>query len=130
HSLTIEWDTTKTGTHALDYLTGFDRTVATANPCLGISGCGSPTTFPIPADPQVVGAGLTQVAGNFTLYGGTITAVSDYTYPTGTGFAGDMSARITITFTANVANPVLAWGGHISNRKDWGQSSSAVAIIG
>ncbi len=53
HTVTIEWDTTKSGTHALDYLTTFNRTVATANPCLGVSPCNSPTTFPIPADPQV-----------------------------------------------------------------------------
>src|SRR6266516_5120165 len=78
HSVTIEWDTTKGGTHALDYLTTFNRTVATANPCLGVSGCntGSFSTFAIPADPQVTGAGVTPVAGNFRLYGGTITAVS------------------------------------------------------
>src|SRR5262249_27857525 len=27
-------------------------------------------------------------------------------------------------------NPVLAWGGHISTRKDWGNGGSAVAISG
>ena len=130
HKVTIEWDTTKSGTHALDYITTFNRTVANANPCLGVSGCGSPTTFPIPADPQVTGAGVTPAAGNFTLYGGTITGVSAYSYPDGTGFAGDKSAQITITFTANQANPVLAWGGHISRRQDWGANNSAVAISG
>src|SRR5438876_722282 len=78
------------------------------------------TTFPIPADPQVTGGGVTPVAGNFTLYGGTITALSAYSYADGAGFAGDKSAQITITFTASQANPVLAWGGHISTRADWG----------
>ena len=29
-----------------------------------------------------------------------------------------------------MANPVLAWGGHISTRADWGQDNSAVAISG
>ncbi len=130
HTVTIEWDTTKSGKHAIDYLTSFDRTVATADPCLGVSGCGSPTTFAIPADPQVTGGGVTPVAGNFTLYGGTITSVSAYSYPNGSGFAGDKSARITISFTASQANPVLAWGGHISSRADWGANNSAVAIPG
>src|SRR6266536_4649078 len=115
HTVTIEWDTTKSGTHALDYLTTFNRTVATANPCLGVSPCNSPTTFPIPADPQVTGAGVTPAAGNFTFYGGTITSVSSYTYADGAGFAGDKSARITLTFTPTVANPALAWAGHISS---------------
>ena len=129
HTVTIEWDTTKSSTHALDYLTTFDRTVATANPCLGIVSCGSPTTFAIPADPQVTGAGVTPIAGNFTIYGGTITAVSAYSggaaFPT-----GDNSRSITITFSASQANPVLAWGGHIASRSDWGALHSASAIPG
>ena len=132
HTVTIEWDTTKSSTHALDYLTTFNRTVSTANPCLGVSGCNpaSFTTSPIPADPQVTGAGVTPVAGNFTLYGGTITAVSAYSGGGVVWPAGDNSRRITITFTASKANPVLAWAGHISSRKDWGANNSAVAIPG
>src|SRR6266540_1080886 len=130
HTVTIEWDTTKSGKHALDYIDTFNQSVLNANPCLGVSGCGSPTTFAIPADPQVTGAGVTPIAGVFTLYGGTITAVSAYSYPNGAGFIGDKSARITITFTASKANPVLAWGGHISTRVNWGPLGSAVAISG
>ena len=83
-----------------------------------------------PRDPQVTGAGVTPVAGNFTLFGGTITGVSAYSYPDGTGFVGDKSARITITFTASTANPVLAWGGHIATRADWATTLSAVTIPG
>jgi uncharacterized repeat protein (TIGR01451 family) len=136
HTVTIEWDTTKSGKHAIDYLTTYNRTVATANPCLGVSGCtfpGSPTTFSIPKDPQVdngSGSPITQAPGVFTLFGGTITGVSSYSYPNGAGFVGDKSARITVTFTASVANPVLAWGGHIAARQDWGALLSAVAISG
>src|SRR5206468_11756925 len=111
HDVIIEWDTTKAGKHAIDYLTTWNRTVADADPCVGVSGCSSSTTFAIPADPQVTGAGVTPVAGNFTLFGGTVTAVSAYSYPVGSGFSGDKSAQITLTFTADVANPVLAWGG-------------------
>jgi hypothetical protein len=119
HSVTIEWDTTKGDKHALDYLTTFNRTVSTANPCAGVLSCGIPSTFPIPNDPQVSGGLVTQIGGLFTLYGGTITAVSAYTH-TPAGFLGDTSASITITFTASAANPVLAWGGHIATRADWG----------
>ena len=136
HTVTIEWDTTKSGTHALDYITSYNQSVLDANPCLGvviIGGCSplSPTsTFPIPADPQVTGAGVTPIPGNLTMFGGTITGVSAYTYADGAGFAGDKSARITITFTATTANPVLAWGGHIASRQDWGLTASAVSIPG
>jgi hypothetical protein len=132
HTVTIEWDTTKSSKHAIDYLTTVNQSVLDVNPCLGVSGCnpGSFGTFAIPADPQVTGAGVTPIAGVFRLYGGTITAVSAYSYADGAGFVGDKSARITITFTASVANPVLAWGGHIATRQDWGMANSAVSIPG
>ncbi|HEY3055119.1 MAG TPA: hypothetical protein VGK31_04200, partial [Thermoanaerobaculia bacterium] len=129
HTVTIEWDTTKSGKHAIDYLTTWDRSAAAgSDACSGVSGCGSPTTFPIPIDPNVAAAGVTQISGVFTLYNGTITAVSAYTL-IGT-YAGDSSTRITITFTASTANPVLAWGGHIATRSDWGLNNSAVTIPG
>ena len=75
-------------------------------------------------------AGVTQIPGVLTLFGGTITNVSGYTYSTGSGFTGDKSASLTITFTADVSDPVLAWGGHIATRQDWGQNNSAVGITG
>jgi hypothetical protein len=131
HVVTIEWDTTKGGKHAIDYLTTYNRTVD-SNPCEGVAGCnqGVFNAFNIPADPQVTGAGVTPVAGEFRLFGGSIMGVGAYSYPNGTGFAGDKSARITLTFNASVANPVLAWGGHIATRLDWGSNNSAVSISG
>ena len=146
HSITVEWDTTKAGKHALDYIGTFNETVATANPCLGVAGCSSSATFPIPADLQVTGAGVTPLPGNFTLYGGTITSVTaptdvgstscsaltlgSYCYSSGTGFGGDKSAAIQINFSASVANPVLAWAGHIASRQNWGVGNGAVNIPG
>ena len=138
HSVTIEWDTTKSSKHALDYLTSFDRTVTTANPCVGVAGCSLAVfdTEAIPKDPQVdngAGSPITQLPGVFTLFGGTITSISGppaYTYHDGAGFVGDKSARIQINFTTTVANPVLAWGGHIATRQNWGATNSAVAIPG
>src|SRR5438067_3469255 len=79
HTVTIQWDTTKGGKHALDYITSFDRTVTSADPCAGVTGCGGPSTFAIPTDSNVTGAGVSQIAGNFTLYNGTITSTTGYT---------------------------------------------------
>jgi uncharacterized repeat protein (TIGR01451 family) len=129
HTVIIQWDTTKSDKHALDYLTTFNRTVTDANPCAGILSCGTPTTYPIPADTQVTGHPVTQIGGNFTLYGGTITGVGPYVYSPA-GFTGDTSASIAITFTASIANPVLAWAGHIATRADWGPTNAATAIPG
>ena len=49
HHVTIAWDTTKSGKHAIDYLTTFNQTVADANPCLGVAGC-NPASFDIEFD--------------------------------------------------------------------------------
>src|SRR5258706_2691197 len=147
HTVTIAWDTTKSSKHAIDYLTTYTQTVGTANACLGVSGCGAASTFPIPVDPHVSGGGVTPVAGNFTMYGGTINSVSVYhlgttntecaTYPTFPASdtatyanAANTTTCIRLSFTASQANPVLAWGGRIATRKDWGIGNSAVAIPG
>jgi hypothetical protein len=139
NTVTISYDTTKNGKHAIDYLTDYDRTESVGNnPCSGVAGCllSSETTFPIPLDPRVAngqnqvpgGDDITQIPGSFSLFGGTITAVSGYTV-TGT-YAGDSTTFITITFTSDLANPVLAWGGHIATRLDWGAANSAINISG
>jgi len=39
HAVTIEWDTTKGGKHAFDYVTSFDRTETDADPCSDVTGC-------------------------------------------------------------------------------------------
>jgi hypothetical protein len=144
HSVTIKWDTTKSGKHAIDYLTSFNRTVTTADPCAGVSGCGA-FTEPIDnipqdlqvTDPSKCGASVSQIAGKFRLYGGTITSVDAYTYPDNdtnpypstTCFDGDKSASVKIHFTTTTQTPVLAWGGHIATRQDW-PGASAVNIPG
>ncbi|MBI3243695.1 MAG: DUF11 domain-containing protein, partial [Chloroflexi bacterium] len=143
HTLVIEWDTTQTGKHAIDYLTSFDRTETTALPCSGVAGCGSPATFPIPVDPNVTkgqngvddapagptgGDDITQAPGNFTCFNCTITSASAYTL-TGT-YAGNSQTRITISFTSTSATPVIAWGGHIGSQINWGIGNSASAIAG
>jgi hypothetical protein len=141
YTVTIEWDTTENSgaKHALDYLTSFDETEKDADPCSGVADCvlSTKTTWEIPMDHMVqmgfdgtmgTADDVVQKPGFFNLYNGTITDVSSYTM---TGdYSGASQTRITITFTAEAKNPVLAWGGHISTRMDWGVSNSAIAITG
>jgi hypothetical protein len=142
NTVTLGYDTTKAGKHALDYLTSFDRTETLAmgnDPCSGVVGCslGTFTTFPIQTDSQVTAGfdqipgnsdDITQIPGNFTLFGGTITGVSAYTVSG--SYGSDSHTSVTITFTADSANMVLSWGGHIGTRADWGAANSAVFISG
>jgi hypothetical protein len=62
------------------------------------------------------------------MWGGPISAVSyisqgDYT-------AKDASTRFSITFTSTGSTAILAWGGHIASRADWGAGNSAGAVSG
>ncbi len=136
-TVTIEWDTTKGGKHAIDYLMSYNFTEPSPgnNPCSGVTGNASctnntPTTFSIPLDPNVSGQGVTQIGGQqFTMWGGTITSVSAYVLSG--SYAGNSSTSIQLTFTPSVDNPVLAWAGHIADRNDWsGLGGSASDIPG
>ena len=63
-----------------------------------------------------------------TLFGGTI---SDIHYVS-QGCLTDSQAetRISITFTPDSSNAVLAWGGHIARSADWGVGNAATGIDG
>jgi len=54
----------------------------------------------------------TPAASNAIQYVGTAPSLLDHN--------GDQEQQISVTFTANAANPVLAWGGHIARAADWG----------
>ena len=135
HTATIAFDSTKGGKHAFDYLTSYNRTMnglnppSTANPCLGIATCAGPSTFPIPTDANVTGAGVPQIPGVFSIFNGAISSISPYTFSSGT-FAGDSTEQLTLTFTASSPTVVLAWAAHVSTRLDWTSPLSAIFITG
>ena len=139
YTLTVGYDYTKAGKYASDYLTSYDRTESVNNnPCVGVAGCSlaSKADFAIPADPQVAlgydgvvsGDDITQIPGNFSCFGCTITGTSVYGLIGAT--TGDSSKFIEITLTANQASAVVAYGSHISRRADWGLLNSAINISG
>lgn len=143
YTVTIGYDYTKGGKYATDYLTTYDRTESVMNdPCVGVSGCnsGSFTTFPIPTDPQVAlgfdgvpsGDDITQIPGVFTCFGCTIN--SAVINPLIGSTSGDSTKTITLTFTttatSGTSSVVIAYGAHISTRKDWGLANSAINITG
>lgn len=138
HVLVIGYDILKGTKHAIDYLGTYNATEGTANPCAGVTGThctGNPAdadTFAIPKDAVTVhgfnnpntNLPIQQEDGVFTIWGGDITAVSYLPYTNGE------ERLIQVTFTANVSNPVVAWGGHIAWIGDWGAGNSASAIEG
>lgn len=141
YTVTIDWQylngNSPHDAHAYDYLTTYNRTETTADPCNGVSGCSLATftTINIPVDNFTLAAAcnplnvpVTPVAGVFTLFGGTLNSLGQY--QTQTCGTGNQNQFITIFFTAGSANEVLAWGGHIGSQADWGAGNSATSISG
>lgn len=151
YKVEIEWDTTKSGKHAIDYLTTYDRSVSAADPCAG-AGCGGTNdTRLIPLDSNVSGAGVTQLGGqSFAVFGGAFVANGATVANSGdlcvgatcsipsnpsayvrTGsYTGDSTAGLSVWFTANHSTAVLAWGGHVAAQSDWGVGNAAGSIPG
>jgi uncharacterized repeat protein (TIGR01451 family) len=151
--ITITWQTTNSGLHALDYLTSYDYTwnggsgSGTSVDGHALDGTGLPsntpfTTFQIPVDPNInsgpasnfmingrtpVGSPTNPPNQFFTMFGATITGASGYTtYP----MTGNTNQTLSISFAPSVPNPVLVWGGHIASQLDWGPGSGASSIPG
>jgi hypothetical protein len=141
-TITFGYDVKHSDKFAIDYLTQYHRlephivfghpaepqdpTAGTAlNPLVF-------TTFPIPV-PTAVGSpmpgqptssfnALPSGERVFTIYGGTITNIQ---YGAQANLQASQSEQlITITFTASSATAILAWGGHIGSRLDWGYDQS------
>jgi uncharacterized repeat protein (TIGR01451 family) len=127
HTLTIQYDTLQSGTHAYDYLTSYNRTETTADATTGISGVsGAGSCVAIPPDLSIVfnNPGSSQVPGCINIWNGTITNIS---YGA-TDAIGQRS--VIVTFSATNSTVLLAWGGHIASQIDWGAGNSAGAISG
>jgi hypothetical protein len=134
YTILLGYDFLKNGKHAIDYLGTYNKDSRfdpvspgladyPVEPCLTGAPCtGSVTsTWPIPKDNDEVTPFIMQEDGVFTMWGGNITGVSAY------GYDGAETRTIAVTFIPTVSNPVLAWGGHISNVIDWGGNNTATA---
>jgi hypothetical protein len=145
----IEYDTKHSAAMAIDYLTHFQRllphgqftpvhSAEIINPRIFENNTGEylftgdSNTFAIPPPNQpdlgTPVSGLPQNSFNalppnerlMTIYGGTISAITYDHQQSLTTSATSATTRVRITFTALNDSVVLAWGGHIASRLDWG----------
>jgi hypothetical protein len=155
HTMTFSYQARKGSaqTHAYDSLATWNYTQTGANKDDGLNPAdvvgGSPSTWPIPADPQVLApftsaSGATsahQLSGQvFTMYGGTITGATTPVHDcVATNKCGDPSvddyATITITYTAAPGKVQLLFGGHLAvgssgGARTWGTGLGASNISG
>ncbi|MGH7735772.1 MAG: hypothetical protein ACREOE_19275, partial [Gemmatimonadales bacterium] len=94
HSATIQYQTTKGGHHAYDYLTTLNNTVPAPDPCAGLpNGVTCPSGTPdtsgnFPADPNVTPTSVPNPYGHMTCYGCTVTGFGSYSIASGS-YAAD-----------------------------------------
>lgn len=161
--ITLQWDTTKSGVHALDYINTWNdsfpagRNETVPVPTQGVvdplGSLSLVSTAAIPLDPMA----LNQELGQITLFGGA--TFLNYVLPGADGvfgtaddnnapanpytvvgsYAGTSSTSLTLKFQytgdgdatlGEYGSAVVAWGGHIATRADWGTGNSAAAISG
>jgi flagellar hook capping protein FlgD len=148
--LIIGYDVKRSGSYAIDYLTHFQRLLPHVlfahrdpevfDPLSGITGVGPtittaaipvPTrsivvdpdgTGPDPAAPQPTTSASALPASErvMTLYGGTLIDVSYVTEADVNLTTKSSESQVRVRFTADSPTAVLAWGGHIACRWDWG----------
>jgi hypothetical protein len=148
--LTIGYAVKKSDAYAIDYITHYQRLMPhvtfahtnpeVVNPLAGVSGVSSMvTTAPIPlptvnamidpdgADPSpaeaqpVTSMSLLPAAERLmTLFGGTLIDVTYVSQGDVSLTASTSETQVKIRFTANSSTAVLAWGGHLASRWEWG----------
>jgi len=150
-TLVLGYDIKHSDKHAIDYLTYYDRIddpshaavfghpPENVNPLAGVTGVSATVgTYTIPAPSSagspvagqptqsynslVASEGISSV--QMTLFGGTITNIAYVTQ--GDLTASQAETQIAVTFTVGNSTAVLAWGGHIGSRLDWGYDNAGV----
>lgn len=148
-SVSIAWDTSKGGKHAIDYITSYNRTETTAVPCSGLdaawcNGAGTQSAVTIPLDPNYSAGGPAFPQNSpellpqyMRIWGGAGASITGFgPYVLNGSYSGDSDTTIQINFNSGAANDgatstvVISWGGHISRRADWGVGNSATSISG
>lgn len=141
YEITIGWDAVESDKNALDYLVTYNYSVASADPCSGDSLCAlavPASTAAIPADTRMqlgrdTGSSdddFSQDSGEFTLWGGNIISVGEYNYPADFDYLGSHEITLTLRIEATAGTVVLAWGGHMASRLDWGKANGVVNLNG
>ena len=150
HQLVVEWDTQQSGHHAIDYVAYYDRllphnlfgqhtTPEAIHPLDGLNGgFAGPNLFPIPAPSSADSPVAGQPTASFqalpaserlmAIWNGTITNISYVSQGSLTNSSA--ATRLSIDFVADSDTAVIAWGGHIARREDWGAGNSATGISG
>jgi len=153
HTVTLEYQTTKGGKHAYDFLTSFDQSedwVTLEDLCSGTvtTGFASCMTAASSTSPDLVEDplntdGTDDTNQNIMIINGTISSTTQPVLVSGS-YGADSLTNIDVEFEIDTSDckdsvtkqsvttcPVfMAWGAHVSSQEDWGSGQSAVNISG
>ena len=148
--LVIGYDVKRSGSFALDYLTHYQRLLPhvtfahrdpeVIDPLAGVSGIAagiSTAPIPLPTRNQVIDpdgaesdpaaaqpltsmSALPEAERVMTLFGGTLLDVTYVTEGKVDLVTKSSETQVKVRFIPGGSTVVLAWGGHIANRWDWG----------
>jgi len=150
-TLILGYDVRHSSKNAIDFLTHYDRLephgqfghdAEEVDPTIGTSfaeGSGF-SVYEIPRPEENITVNGKEIPGDvwdalpaverlMTLWGGTIDNIQ-YVTPGADLSEAQSEQRIIVTFTTNATggSAVLAWGGHIANRRDWGYDANNVPL--
>lgn len=150
HTVILEWDIKQAGKHAIDYITHYEYLVPhhefadhaqpeSVDPLSGLAGSfGGAATYPIPPPSSSNSPIAGQPGASFeilapprkvmTIWNGIISHLQYVSQ--GDLTAPSASTSVAIQFVALEPEVVLAWGGHIGSKFDWGVDASAPLIGG
>jgi hypothetical protein len=140
HTVILEWDNRKDNKSAIDFVTSYQRISETVNPLKGLSGAfDAPTFFTIPAPTKnrlVTGANgaqqqplyrfnqLPESEKKIALYNGTPISISYIQEGDPTKSYATTKLKLEFKVIGKYSrNVVIAWGGHVARRADWGASN-------
>ena len=139
-TVVLAYDVMHSGKHAIDFLTHYDRIAEDVIPTDGVTGISATVdAYPIPAPSSAGSPVFNQPTDAFnalpaaervmTLFGGDIDGMA-YVSEGDVASTGNSAAQISVTFVADSATAVLAWGGHIASSEHWGAGNSAAGVSG
>jgi len=149
HTFHLQYDFSKGGIKAYDFLARYNATQTGADVCSGSatapSSCpfaGTPPAqpsqcYPFPSDgfaaPTLTVSGAeaaSAVSRCLGIYGGSITSIGAAAHSPTTFSSTDSSVDLLVTFQNSGTAVVFVWGGHLADSRYWGIGQGASSISG
>src|SRR5919109_1236077 len=127
HTVALRYDFSSGSVRFIDSLGSYNHTVNSPppDPCAGVAGCGSASTWSIPADPSLPPGA--QNPGVLTTYNISALTFGPYSL---SGGVKTLPVTFTVSPGGGSRNVVMAYGGHLARETEWGFNNGASQFSG